>query len=438
VAADGDYVVVGANHEDEAGLDAGAAYVFQKQSAAYVQEKKLLALPGQPEDTFGWRVAIESDVLLVSALGYVDPLADGAGAVFVFRHSSSRDDWIAEDTLITPNDAVSDDTFGAAFGYSIATSGPVTVIGAIGESSLALLAGAAYVFRYDGATWVQEQKLLASDGGPSDGFGGAVAIAGDWILVGATGADGVRANEGAVYAFRWNGRQWIEEQKLIADDPGGPLDDDFGWSVSLTTFNGGTAIIGDHRDDDFGFDNGSAYIFSYDGTQWLQAQELSAVGGAGNNQQFGRSVSIDDDRAIVGAPFSSITGSSDGAAYVFRYDPNSAEWVFQEQLLPEAIPSTSFFGYSVAISDGTVVCGAYGEFSQSGRAYVFNVAPGIGDLDCDGVVDSADLAQLLAQWGPCAPSPPAPLPGGEGCLADFTADGVIDAADLAELLANWG
>jgi hypothetical protein len=74
-------------------------------------------------------------------------------------------------------------------------------------------------------------------------------------------------------------------------------------------------------------------------------------------------------------------------------------------------------------------------------AYEFTGTVNPLDLTGDGVVDSADLAQLLAQWGPCAPSPPAPLPpgsSGEGCLADYTADGVVNAEDLALMLANWG
>ena len=55
------------------------------------------------------------------------------------------------------------------------------------------------------------------------------------------------------------------------------------------------------------------------------------------------------------------------------------------------------------------------------------VLPCPADLDGDGVVDAADLAELLASWGPC-----------EGCPADFNGDGVVDAADLADLLAAWG
>jgi hypothetical protein len=58
-------------------------------------------------------------------------------------------------------------------------------------------------------------------------------------------------------------------------------------------------------------------------------------------------------------------------------------------------------------------------------------ARGPEDLNNDGVVDAADLAIVLAAWGPC-PALPAP------CPADFNGDGFVDAADLAQLLAAWG
>ena len=49
------------------------------------------------------------------------------------------------------------------------------------------------------------------------------------------------------------------------------------------------------------------------------------------------------------------------------------------------------------------------------------------DLDGDGIVGPADLAQLLGSWGPC-----------EGCPADFNGDGAVNAADLAQVLGAWG
>jgi hypothetical protein len=55
----------------------------------------------------------------------------------------------------------------------------------------------------------------------------------------------------------------------------------------------------------------------------------------------------------------------------------------------------------------------------------------VGDVNGDGVVDTADLLALLAAWGDC-PDPP------QDCPADFDGDGDVDTADLLILLAHWG
>ena len=52
------------------------------------------------------------------------------------------------------------------------------------------------------------------------------------------------------------------------------------------------------------------------------------------------------------------------------------------------------------------------------------------DLNGDGIVDGADLAILLAAWGPCPPK--------GACDADLDGNDAIDGADLATLLAAWG
>ena len=56
--------------------------------------------------------------------------------------------------------------------------------------------------------------------------------------------------------------------------------------------------------------------------------------------------------------------------------------------------------------------------------------PALGDLDCDGVVDGADLGALLGAWGPC--------PANAACHADLDGDALVGAADLGLLLAAWG
>jgi hypothetical protein len=108
---------------------------------------------------------------------------------------------------------------------------------------------------------------------------------------------------------------FIERKKLIASD--GAAYDNFGRSVSI---NGDTAIVGAHGNDDNGDDSGSAYIFSRDqggADNWGEVKKLIASDGAAGDE-FGYSVSISGDTAIVGALYNNNNGSSSGSAYVYR------------------------------------------------------------------------------------------------------------------------
>ena len=146
------------------------------------------------------------------------------------------------------SDGAADDYFGNA----VALDGDTAVIGAYGDDEGA---GSAYVFRWDGATWV-EHKLTASDGAADDYFGFySVALDGDTAVIGATGDDDLGDRSGSAYVFRWDGATWIEH-KLTARD--GAAYDSFGVSVAV---DGNTAVIGAAGDDDLGDDSGSAYVF---------------------------------------------------------------------------------------------------------------------------------------------------------------------------------
>ena len=137
-----------------------------------------------------------------------------------------------------------------------------------------------------GTTWLQRQKLLASDGAAVDFFGCSDSIRGDYAIAGADYDDDKGANSGSAYIFRWDGTAWVQQQKLLASD--GAAGDCFGGSVSIS---GDLAIVGAYGDDS---DRGSAYIFKRDGTTWVQQQKLIASDGAAKDY-FGYPVSISGD-----------------------------------------------------------------------------------------------------------------------------------------------
>ena len=142
------------------------------------------------------------------------------------------------------------------FGISVGISGDVAIVGAKGDDDNGGFSGSAYVYRFDGTTWVEEQKLLASDGEAGDTFGDSVSISGEVVVVGATGGDDNGGDFGSAYVFRYDGVTWVEEQKLLPSN--GEAGDDFGVSVSTSE---GLAIVGAFLHDDNGFSSGAAYVY---------------------------------------------------------------------------------------------------------------------------------------------------------------------------------
>jgi len=155
---------------------------------------------------------------------------------------------------------------------------------------------------------ITETRLTASDGSFSDFLGGSVSVSGDRALTGAYGDDENGQDAGAAYVFQYNGSNWVQHAKLLPGD--GAAFAGFGASVSLS---GDYALVGS-SDDDNGSNAGAAYIFHFNGSAWVQQAKLLASDGA-ENDYFGYSVSILGDYAVVGALYeSNANGNSAGAA----------------------------------------------------------------------------------------------------------------------------
>src|SRR5262249_47654789 len=163
--------------------------------------------------------------------------------------------------------------------------------------------------------WVEEALLTASDARVRNYFGSSVAISGDVVVVGAWNDDDTGAASGSAYVFRFDGSHWIEEAKLRASDaaPG----EEFGNAVSVS---GPVAVIGAKFDATFGTSSGAAYVFRFDGTRWLEEAKLTAGDGAADDV-FGWSVSVDGGVAVIGAELKDTPPKSGtGAVYVFQFD----------------------------------------------------------------------------------------------------------------------
>jgi hypothetical protein len=256
---------------------------------------------------------------------------------------------------------------GHNFGWSVAISDDTALVGAYGTEPLY---GIVFVFIRSERVWSMQQKLTASDGAAWDFFGFAVALDGDTALVGAIRDDvGTNTDQGSAYVFTRSGSSWSEQQKLTALD--GAERDNFGWSVALDS---DTALIGAVHDTvGVNASQGSAYVFTRNGTDWSEQAQLIASDGAAQDG-FGYSVALSSDTALVGVPGDYIDSKrGQGSAYIFSRIGTT--WNEQAHLIASDGAMGDYFGDSVALSGETALVGAVrdrvGANLSQGSAYVF-------------------------------------------------------------------
>ena len=168
-----------------------------------------------------------------------------------------------------------------------------------------------------------------------------------------------------------------ETAKLLASD--GAMNDQFGTSISV---DGDTAVIGAPLEDDGGTDSGSAYVFvrnPIDGI-WAEQEKLTALDAA-TGDKFGSSVSVSGDTAVVSAHQSDDFGSNSGSTYVFVRNPIDETWTQQTKLTASDAAISDAFGISVSVNNNTAVIGAFSDDdggTNSGSAYVFVRNPSDG------------------------------------------------------------
>jgi len=253
---------------------------------------------------------------------------------------------------------------GTPFSKSASLDGNRAAIGDVFSST-----GLVHVFEQEeDGNWVPVAKVFRSGGPDFDHFGEAVSLDGDRIVAGARWAQGNAGDVGAVYVFeRDSAGHWAEVAKILAPD--GDAGDEFGASVSL---DGDRIAIGAKEDNDNGLDSGSAYIFERDpGGNWLQRAKILAADGD-SPDAFGVSVSLDGERVIVGANRNADNGPSTGSAYVFERDVDG-NWSQVVKLLAPDADRNARFGTSVSLEGDRAVIGADGDQDngfESGAAYV--------------------------------------------------------------------
>lgn len=359
VAIDGNVAVLGAPYDDDFGVISGAAYVYERQAGVWTMAAKLTASDAVADDRFGITVAVDQGVIVIGTR-YKQDMGYGTGAAYVFERVGGA--WTQTQKLLA-----SDAQVGQFFAHSVAVSGSVILVGAYLDDELGLGAGAAYVFERIGGSWIETQRLTASDGTLDDRFGWAVAASGDVLFIGAHGNDDLGVQSGAAYVFQREGGLWVEKQKLLPSDPQELAR--FGYSLDVQD---DWALVGCPFFAKGGTNQGAVYAYRLTGGSWTEMQRLTASDGQ-LDDLFGEQVALDGALGLVSAWGVDSEGIDAGAAYLFRNV--GVSWKEKGKLTPSDVSLNDFFGKAVGVSEGTLLLGSpldddLGD--RVGSAYLFN------------------------------------------------------------------
>ncbi len=404
-------LAVGAYRDDTGGTSRGAAYLFSFDSGTIYENIALntkltdgSVLPGgggslslSNFDYFGSSIALYDNLLAVGAYGEGND--QGAAYLFSFDSGTTYDN-LALNTKLADGSVLPGGGGSLSlnefdyFGSGIALYDNLLAVGAYGDGSDQ---GAAYLFSFDSGTTYNNLALNRKlNNGSSvktvsslnftdyDYFGSSIALYDNLLAVGARGDNTGGSDRGAVYLFSFDGGTTYDNLALnikLADSSllpggGGPLslnnDDNFGDGVAL---HKNLLAVGASGDNTGATDCGAAYLFSFDSGSAYDNLTLNTKladgytfpGGGGTlsldgSSFFGWSVALSDNLLAVGVPLDSTGGLGTGAVYLISFDSGTT---YNNLALNTKLAD----GYTFPGGGGTLSLQSHGQFGSSVALY---------------------------------------------------------------------
>ena len=359
VCLDCNTVIVGAVYDEEAGENAGSAYVFIREKTGWVEQDKLLASDAAENSLFGSSVSVNGDYAIIGAPWHkVQGTGDKAGAAYIFERINSL--WIEKPPLSHVAIGAGDQ-----FGSAVTIFGGYAAVGAPMDDDDEQNSGSVFVYARDGSVWQEQDILRASNANQNDQFGSSLGMHGDRLIAGAPNHN----PRGAAYIFSRNGSDWVEQAILLS--PEGETAHKFGVSVSIWE---DYAIVGASHNMGPGNCCGAAYVYHYENGQWEYQATLQAGGDPSFKDGFGQSVSLHENLIAVGANKQPDEPVNHGMAYIFKHQGD--QWKLETELFPADTEVMSQFGSSISVDQNRVIVGAPEDVeagpTESGAAYVFD------------------------------------------------------------------
>ena len=297
--------------------------IFKELNGNLVFNQKIQGIKGYTYYSFGHSVAINNKYLIVGNREF--------SSISIYK--SEHGEWVSDTTI----------TLQGSFGHIVSITNEFLFVGDPMYQNDG--GGAVFVYKNVGSKWNEYQKILAKDRERFDRFGWSLDAEDNRLIIGAY-QDTVNSRwmAGSAYIYYFDGTNWVEEQKIIASD--GVEEDRFGMSVSISS---NYIMVGAMTA--FEDQSGAAYIFKYDGSKWYEQKKLPPLDPVSGGN-FGWSVSIDSNYAISGAPFNEYENIETGTAYLFQN--SNGNWQELQKFYPKNGKRFDQFGIVVLISDSII------------------------------------------------------------------------------------
>ncbi len=327
------WLFVGAAFKGTYNSSTGTVYLYKHNGQNWIFIKKLKPIYTEGDRMFGKYITGYGNKVAIGA-----PEGPGKGAVYIYQLADTA--WIFTER-IQPTDG----TAPRWFGDPIDIYKERMIIGAMYDVDNGLGSGAAYTYQFNGSSWKEQQKLLASDGANGDKFGSEVTIYDTAIAIGVpnkTTTYGLYS--GSVYIFTRHVNQWLERMKIFPNDilPG----DQWGYKLELDNNN----LYGSSPSKDQG--KGAVYQFHFNtNNQWIQQQKIILNNGAATDQ-LGSEILQKSGTLFLGVPGRSDYGTFSGEAVSFQKSGN--QWIQGNIFSANIWSPHSRLGYDIE-SDGSFV-----------------------------------------------------------------------------------
>jgi|GEM_PF-5920297 len=416
VVVDGDLAVLGIPDRTGEFNDEGAAAIFARTDGDWSEVTTIEASDGSFNEEFGSSVAISEPFIFVGA--WHESELDGVarrGAVYVFEDVAGQ--WIERQKLLA-----SDPTSAAGFGSAIAIDGQHLVIAASG--SLFSTNNGVYVFENIDGLWQETTKLLPTTETSPTRFGKSIAVSNNRLVVGSPYEfmnEGTDVQIGAAYVFEFHDGAWSQTNRFS------DVDDSYGLAVAV---NENYAAISAPISSRFAEYGGLVEIFEYDGSAWGLTETIRPFAPATNNR-MGQSLLFDGSQLIITSSSADLPVYDHGVIHI--HERLEANWI-QTAKIPQREVTGGGFSYFVSKSGNDLLIGTpgYSEFAPSSGAAVFvDLATLSNDCDADLIIDTcqpnlSSLARFVGRLLDASAASEIDL-----CVFDGDRNGLIDGRDIA-------